>query len=450
MSFEREIIRELRNWRYDFMRKPLIIRGARQVGKTTTVKSFGKEFQHSIFLNLERSNHLEFFTEFQDIEDILEAILIRYNIQVIALNDTLLFIDEIQESPRAIQMLRYFYEDYPALKVIAAGSLLEFALKDVKSFPVGRVEYMYMYPLNFQEFLLATGQQAAYEQLRSDNISKTAIKVLMKFFHQYILIGGMPEAIKRYVADNSVLSLPRVYQSIWKTYRDDTMKYASGSAERKVIRHIMSTAHLYLDKRITYQNFGNSNYRSREVGEALKNLHDAMVIQLIYPTTDLEVPVRPDLKKSPRLQFLDTGIINHYMDMRIQLMAIDDLSYAYKGALLPHIITQEIMSLNKWGDQRINFWVRQKSQSSAEVDLVIPEGDLLIPVEIKSGKVGKLRSLHQFIDRCNHHYAVRVYGGEMNVEHHKTPAGKDYTLFNLPYCLGTQIYRLISDFVANN
>jgi hypothetical protein len=211
----------------------------------------------------------------------------------------------------------------------------------------------------------------------------------------------------------------------------------------------MSTAHLGLDSRIKFQNFGNSNYRSREVGEAFRNLDDAKVIQLIYPTTDTSPPILPDMKKSPRLQFLDTGLINHELNIQAEMLAMKDLNNAYKGAIIPHLVAQELMSLNTIKSVKPIFWVREKNQSSAEVDLVLQFNKMVIPIEIKSGKEGKLKSLHQFIEAAPHPYAVRMYAGKFSIEEHSTRSGKKYFLMNIPYYLTTKLNEYLSYFVSN-
>jgi len=267
----------------------------------------------------------------------------------------------------------------------------------------------------------------------------------------YTIIGGMPEIVKTYKETKSVADLPRVYESIWAAYKNDVEKYTSNNTERNVIRHIVNVAHLYVDQRIKFQNFGNSNYRSREVGEAFRNLDDAKIIQLIYPTTDLLTPVKPDIKKSPKLQFLDTGLVNHGLKIQGELLALNDLSYAYKGAILPHMVTQEIISLNIFDTKKPHFWVREKSQASSEVDLVYSYKNKVVPIEIKSGPSGKLKSLHEFVERTNHGYAIRLYAGEFNIEEHETPnLRKPYKLMNLPYYLGTKLPEYIGYFLDNH
>jgi len=444
LNFKRDISNRLDEWKNSLNRKPLILRGARQVGKTTLVNDFSKTFKNSI------SRDMRFFNDYSDVNTLKEALFFEYNILNSAIDTTLLFIDEIQESPIAIQLLRYFYEEIPELHVIAAGSLLEFALQKVKSFPVGRVEFLYLHPLNFSEFLSAIGQQQAVENLGQIPIKDFAHTTLLNLFNTYTIIGGMPEIVKTYLSNKSIAELPKVYESIWATYKNDVEKYAKNTTERNVMKHIMNVAHLYVDQRIKFQNFGNSNYRSREVGEAFRNLDAAKIIQLVYPTTDLEAPIKPDIKKSPRLQFLDTGLINHDLKIQAQLLAFQDLNTAYKGAIIPHMITQELISLNAINNQKPHFWVREKAQATSEIDLVLQHQEIMIPIEIKSGATGSLKSLHEFIERTNHHYAIRMYAGNFTIEEQHTPKqNKPYKLMNIPYYLGTKLPEYIDYFIKN-
>ncbi len=450
MNFKRHIYRDLSKWRTSAFRKPLIFRGARQVGKTTLVKQFASKYKHSILLNLEKKEDKYYFEEYDDVKTIVEMLFITKNIAYKSVGETLLFIDEIQESPKAIGLLRYFYEELPELHVISAGSLLEFVMKKVKSFPVGRVEYLYLHPMNFAEYLEAIEHKVAIEQLHKVPANPHSHHTFMKLFNDYAILGGMPEAIKVYLKNKSMADLPRIYESIWATYKNDVEKYTTNNTEKKVIKHIINTAPFYVDQRIKFQNFGNSNYRSREVGESMRNLNDAKIIQLIYPTTNVEIPAIPDLRKSPRLQFLDTGILNYSLGIQGQMLGVKDLSSAFKGAIIPHLITQELMSLSTFNDNKPNFWVRDKKQASSEVDLVFPYQNKLIPIEIKSGSSGSLKSLHQFVEQTNHPYAVRIYAGEFRIEKNITPKGTSYLLMNLPYYLGTKIPEYIQYFVENN
>lgn len=219
---------------------------------------------------------------------------------------------------------------------------------------------------------------------------------------------------------------------------------------RRIVRHILETAPLYIDQRIKFHGFGNSDYRSREVGEAFRTLEESRVLRLIYPTTDLEAPVKADLKKSPRLQLLDTGLVNHALGMQSQMLGMNDLNTAYRGAIVPHLVTQELISLSVLADRKPNFWVREKKQSSAEVDLLFASNERMIPIEIKSGSTGSLKSLHQFVEASGHPYAIRMYGGAFGVQKAKTPNGKQYLLMNLPYYLGARLPEYIEWFMKHH
>lgn len=448
MNFDRHLKSELLIWKEKDNRKPLLLRGARQVGKTTLVNEFSKSYSHYISLNLEKPNDLRYFQDYTDINKLGEALFINNNIAYGDRGKTLLFIDEIQESPEAIKLLRYFYEDIPNLHVIAAGSLLEHVMGTVTSYPVGRVDYLYLSPLNFLEYLSALGHNVALEQMDQVPINTTAHQTLQDLFHTYAIIGGMPEVVLNYLSSKNIADLPKVYESIWSTYKDDIKKYASNAPEARIIKYITDNAYLYIDQRIKFQNFGKSNYRSREVGEAFRNLNDAKIIQLIYPTVDTSLPIKPNLRKSPRLQFLDTGLINYELQIQAQMLAMNDLNTAYKGAIIPHLIMQELISLNTINYRKPHFWVRDKSQASAEIDIVVPYKDMLIPIEVKSGKVGTLKSLHEFVERVEHSFAIRMYAGKFSIEEHKTPnLKKTYFLMNLPYYLGTKLDAYMSYFI---
>jgi len=449
-NFKRHIYKNLTDWKKNPERKPLILRGARQVGKTTLIHEFANTYKNQIFLNLERNSDLEFLQKYNDATTLTEALFIKNNILPDEKKDTLLFIDEIQESEKAIGMLRFFHEDIPELHVVAAGSLLEHKIKKVHSFPVGRINYLFLHPLNFPEFLEAMGQDIANEHLKTIPVKKTAHQTLLDLFHIYAIIGGMPEIVKTYIATKSIASLPPVYESIWETYKNDIEKYAQNNSEMRVIRHIVNTAYLHFNRRIRYHNFGNSNYRSREVGEGFRSLDDAKIIQIIYPATSVVPPIIPDIRKSPKMQFLDTGILNFELKIQDELLSIDNLSTIYKGEIIPHLIFQELISMNSTSYKKPTFWVREKSQSSAEVDLLFPYRNMIIPVEIKSGSHGTLRSLHQFIEQTNHPYAVRMYAGEFFIEQAKTPSGKPYILMNIPYYLSTELEKYLQFFIENH
>jgi predicted AAA+ superfamily ATPase len=233
MIYQRKIYNKLQEWKISSRRKPLVLRGARQVGKSTLIREFSKEYECYIELNLERKEDVQLF-EIDNVKDIIEAALLRENISPSG-KSLLLFIDEIQESPKAIQLLRFFYEDFPDLHVICAGSLLEHALKEISSFPVGRIQQLVLHPFDFEEFLMAKGNHQILMLFDDSPIKELAHDVIIKLFHEYVIVGGMPEVVKTYVESNSFTSIQAVYEEIWETYKDDVEKYGRNNTEKKSI-----------------------------------------------------------------------------------------------------------------------------------------------------------------------------------------------------------------------
>ena len=436
--FFRTVLTELKKWSEKPDRKPLILRGARQVGKTTAVDIFAQEFNQYIYLNLEKPEDAHFFTENMPVEELIAAIFFSQNMEQ-GKGKSLLFIDEIQNSPEAVKMMRYFYESAKDLHVIAAGSLLETLIGRNISFPVGRVEYLFMNPLTFEEYLNATGEHEALKLLKEVPFPAYAHERMLKLFHIYTLIGGMPEIIKKYIERKDIVTLNPIFKNLLITYMDDVEKYARNDTVAKILRHAIQAAPYEAGKRIKFQGFGSSSYGSREMGEALKTLEKAMLITLIYPTTSIDPPLIPDYRKSPRLQFLDTGLINYFVGLQEYYFNLNDLSSFYQGILAEHIVGQELQAAFSRQLRNLSFWVREKKQSNAEVDFILPFKKYLIPIEVKSGKTGTLRSLHQFVNRVEHQYAVRLYSGRPEKTETVTPEKKKYTLLNLPYYLACNI-----------
>lgn len=440
---ERKLLQYLKDWMILDHKKPLLLRGARQVGKSTLVDMLGAFYSNYIQLNLEKTADTAFFTAYgDDVKVIMNAICLDRNIDL-KKGKTLLFIDEVQEVPKAISLLRYFYEELEGVDVITAGSLLEFALGDVPSFPVGRVEQLHIYPLDFEEFLLALGEHKSLELLQLIPIPDYANDKLMRLFQEYMMVGGMPEVVAAYVkSDKQVSTLSRVYASIWENYKADVEKYGKNSNEKKVLNHIISTAHTVRD-RITFNGFGASVYGSREVSEAFQKLQKAGIFSLIYPTTEMAPPILSNLKRKPKLQFLDTGLLNYAGNLFQELLSVNDLNSLYRGYVLNHMVFQEVISRNQFASVNPNFWVRESNTANAEVDLVLPWKQFLIPVELKSGSKGSLKSLHEFMDRCNHHIAFRLLANKYSKELVTTKTGKEFTLINLPYYCIANIQKWI-------
>jgi uncharacterized protein len=447
--FSRNIEDQLRRWKGNSDRKPLLLRGARQVGKTTAVKLFAESFRQFIYLNLEKSEDAKPFRDFDHIEKLVEALFFLKN-KDRSIKDTLIFIDEIQEEPQAVGLLRYFYEEFPELHVIAAGSLLETILDESVNMPVGRVEYLVMRPVSFNEFLGAMDESAAASQFDTVPLNDFAHDKLLQLFHTYALIGGMPQIVRHYAEHRDLGALTRIYESLIVSYINDVEKYARNASLTQIIRHCINAVYIEAGSRIKFQGFGSSMYGRREVGEALRTLEKAMLIHLVYPTVHTELPIRPDLKKSPRLQVLDTGMLNHFAGLQKSVLGATDLEVVYKGMIAEHIVGQEMLASRFEVLRGLSFWVRDKASSAAEIDYVIPYEDMLIPVEVKSTPTGALRSLHLFMDKVDHHFAVRCYPGQLRVDKIQTQNNKEYLLLNLPYYLVFKLEEYVAWFVTGH
>ena len=444
--FQRHILQELKKWRVKDTRKPLIIRGARQVGKTTVVRQFSVDFKEFIYLNLELPEDRKPFEEFSNFETLLQTLFFLKNKSLTDRGNTLIFIDEIQEVPDALQQLRYFYEDTPDIPVIAAGSMLESLFDPQISFPVGRVEYLVIQPASFSEFLGALGETAALQQLQTVPIAAFAHDSLLKLFRTYCLMGGMPEIVAHYAAHKDLAALTSIYESLLVSYLDDVEKYAREGSQVNYIRHAIRASFAEAGKRIKFQNFGNSTYKSREMGEALRALEKALLIHLVYPQTSPVLPLMPDVSKSPRLHVLDTGMLNYFVGLQHEILGTSDLNNVYQGMVTEHIVGQELLARQYSALRGLVFWVREKTTSTAEVDYLFSYKGKLIPIEVKSGATGTLRSLAIFMDVAPHNMAVRLYAGEILISTITTPESKTVNLLNLPYYLVSQIENYLEWF----
>jgi uncharacterized protein len=443
----RNIQVELEKWRASDNRKPLIIRGARQVGKTTVTHEFGKTFNQYIYLNLDKKEDAQIFDNYGKFSELVENIFFLKNKSIEKL-DTLLFIDEIQAMPEAINLLRYFYEDYPQLYVIAAGSLLETILDERVSIPVGRVEYKVMRPMAFNEYLSAMAEEQALAQYHKIPIDQFAHQKLLDLFRNYTLIGGMPEVVKVYAISRNLTKLSTIYESLLASYLNDVEKYARNSTMVQVIRHVIKAMGSEAGGRIVFERFASSNYKSREVGEAMRTLQKAFLLHLIYPSISTTFPLQNDHKKSPRLQILDTGLINFWAGIQKELVLAESIEAAYKGKIAEHIVGQELLAINHNVLTENHFWTREKKDADAEIDYIYGFEGKIFPIEVKSGATGILRSLHNYMDICPHIYAIRMYGGTISVNTLKTPKGKQFYLLNLPYYLTGKIEHYLEWFMA--
>lgn len=434
MNFTRDIEKKLLEWKDRQGHKPLILRGARQVGKTSVVNSFGKQFDNYLYASLENKDVLSVFDNRKNVEEVLTDLCVVLNVSR-KQGSTLLFLDEIQNSSIAVSQLRYFYEQLPAIHVIAAGSLLESMLDVHISFPVGRVEYLAMRPVSFREYLSASGLDAMRQRIEQDVTSANLFhSKLISEFNRYALIGGMPEIVKNYIEKHDVISLNRIYNTLLQGYKDDVEKYARNRTMTEVLRFILDSAWTNAGAQLSFANAGRNTYKSREVGEAFRTLEKAMLLELTYPTTSVKMPYIQNRNRSPKLFWLDCGLVNANANIQREVFSSTDLSAIWKGAFAEQVVAQELLTLDDDCMTKRKFWVNEKNNSTAEIDLLYQYQSLLIPIEVKSGHNSHLRSLHQFMEETDLPFAVRVWPEQLSLDNLKTIGkGKSFQLLNIPY-----------------
>jgi hypothetical protein len=403
------------------------------VGKTSLINEFGKEFDLYLPLNLEKKADREFFLTGAPVQEIFDSVLVSRGLPK-PTGRVLLFIDEIQYVPYAIQSLRYFYEDLPGIHVIAAGSLLETLLNRQISFPVGRAEYMALRPCTFSEFLGALGEGQLLDQLANISVHDLVHTRLMNLFKIYTLVGGMPEVVDNYRNNRDVIALADVFQTLLTGYRDDIEKYSPRDKLTPVIRHVINNGWAFAAQRITFEKFANSNYKSRDMAETFRILEKALLLELVYPTTETRIPLLKDLKKKPKLIWVDTGLVNFSSGIHIELFNSSNISDTWRGRIAEHIVAQEIIGAsNRFMEER-SFWVREAKNSQAEVDFIVGSSRFgLIPIEVKSGSASKLKSLHLFMEDSPANIAIRFWNNPERSDLVVLPGGKKFTLFSLPY-----------------
>jgi uncharacterized protein len=440
MKIKRHIEKEFLQWKNSGNRKPLILRGARQVGKTFVVDQFSKHFKHYISLNLERPRERRLFETVNTGKELFERILLYKGIHVDE-KETLLFIDEIQNSSEAIHSLRFLYEDLEHLRIIAAGSLLEvFARKEGFSFPVGRAQSRFMFPVNFREYLEQKNPPLAEKLINLDITWQTDLHdMLMAHFYEYAFIGGMPEAMTIFLETGSYSQLREVYDAIYMGYLEDVEKYAS-LAKSNYLAHVIEHAPVYAGDRVTYEKFGNSSYKSREMKEAFDTLEKALIVYRAKPSSSVGLPILEKLRKAPKLFFLDTGLVNFRIGFKEFFSDRQSLSIVYQGRIAEQVVAQEIIS-KTFHSPSLHFWIKEKGE--AEVDFLYPYKDLVIPIEVKSGAFGKLKSLFLFMEKSDHPYAIRVYSGVNRVDRLRLPSGKHFFLHSIPFYLLPRLDEII-------
>ncbi len=398
---ERTIESTLIDWKAQTFRKPLIIRGARQVGKTFSISRFGAAcFESLIKLDFERNRSIhKIFDQDLSARKILQDIEIFSETKIIP-GKTLLFFDEIQECERALLSLRYFYEEMPDCHVIAAGSMLEFALGKI-SFPVGRVSFEWMQPMTFFEFLNASGKNILAEQLPCiSNFKPVSEFVHQKILEQlkiYFLTGGMPEAVKRYCHAGSVSDSFAVQEEIFQAYLQSLIKY-NRRADIDSLDHIMRTIPSFVGNQVKYSRL-DPDRRIEKTKTSLQILEKALILQIIKSSNANSLPLSTGVSsKKFKPLFLDIGLMQYNSGVSaIEVIEAKDLSHVYQGALAEQFVGQEMYAAGGSENRKMYYWARDKKSSSAEIDYLYISDGTILPIEVKSGPKGKLKSLHLFL-----------------------------------------------------
>lgn len=391
---ERFISKKLLDWKTRPNRKPLILRGARQVGKTHTVLDFGRTYFKGNVHLVDLEKHPDWHRIFEKdlvAKRILSELEILVNARITPGTD-LLFIDEIQTCPRAIMALRYFYEEIPGLDVIAAGSLLEFAMKDI-SFPVGRVQLLNMFPMSFPEFLLATGKTMAVEVALSHATKQPdAIhNMLLEELRRYFFIGGMPECVNTFVQTGKIRDAFEVQADLVNTLRQDFSKYAPYS-DARCLNSVLSAAAKHVGHQIKYSQLAEG-FSNPTIKKAFDLLGLAQVIRKVPATSPAGLPLGAAASERKfKALMLDVGLMQHLCGLPVDVeFAKTDLLSIYQGALAEQFVGQELVAA---GQSELYYWAREAKSSSAEVDYLIVKDGTIHPIEVKSGASGKLKSLH--------------------------------------------------------
>ena len=410
----RKIDSDLLSWMQEPDRKPLLLRGARQVGKSSAVRYLAKQFDYFLEINFELDKNARDLFAKDDLspQKLCQELAAIYETPIIP-GRTLLFLDEIQSSPSAISSLRFFYERYSDLHIIAAGSLLEFALQALPSFGVGRIRSMFMYPMNFFEFLNACNHQLLLQAIQnadcknplSEQMHKKIIELLKKFF----ILGGMPEVISAYVYKNDLLSCQRILDDLIISLRSDFSKY-SDKAPVLQISAVFDSVAAQMGKKFIFANV-SKDYSHRQLKEGLELLKmSGLVIPVIHSAANgIPLGAEIDIKKQ-KILLLDTGIFQRLLGLPLSdLLISDDFTLINKGNIAELFTGLELLKSSSCYEQKnLYYWHRENKSSNAEVDYVIQAGKNIIPIEVKSSTKGAMQSMRLFLEEKDPPFGIRT------------------------------------------
>lgn len=411
---KRDIEKYLTEWKNRKDRKVLLVRGARQVGKTYSVRSLGKKFDNYLEVNFEENKDIHsFFSNTLSPQNIIKNLSLYFQHSIVP-GKTLLFFDEIQANPDAIRSLRFFYEKMPELHLVAAGSLLEFALTEISSFGVGRIESFFMYPMNFFEYLNAIGAKDLVQLIKDSGIDKPINDIIhnkiFDYLKTYQIIGGLPEVIQSYVNGKDIVQCQSILDNLILGYTDDFAKYKQTSSPL-VLDEVFKSIALQAGNKFKYSNI--SKDKSSTYKTALDLLVKAGIAYKIYHTSARGLPLGAQIKNNKfKVVMFDTGIYQRVSKLDLSSYVIEDYNTLInKGALAELYVCDELIST---GNPRVRpevfYWHREKRGSNAEIDYVISVAGKIIPIEVKAGTRGAMQSLHLFLKERNLNMGVRFSG----------------------------------------
>ena len=413
MYLERKIDKELESWKQSSKRKPLILRGARQVGKSSAVKNFTKKFDNFIEINFdENPAYKKIFDTELNIVEICEKLSVISNTPIIG-GKTLLFFDEIQSCIPAISSLRYFYEKMPDLHVIAAGSLLEFALSEIPSFGIGRVRSLFMYPFSFEEFLLANKESSLLNVLNNATTGKEFSDIfhqkLKNYLKKFLIIGGMPEAVNTYITTGNLLEVQQVLDDLTQSIEADFAKYKDRVSSARV-REVFSAIVQQVGYKFTYT-YPNATLNNSQIKEALELLKMAGLVYSVTHSAANGIPLGAEINvKKQKYLIFDTGIFQRILGLNIaNLLIEDDFNIINKGNIAELFVGLELLkNTSCYEKSYLYYWQREAQNSQAEIDYVIQKQEKIIPIEVKAGTKGAMQSLYLFLEEKKSAYGIRL------------------------------------------
>lgn len=419
MYIERYIDALLLEWKNSSSLKPLLLRGARQVGKSWAVKHLGESFTYYLEVNFEKRPDIkDVFERVHEVHDLANNLSLLYNVPVVA-GQTLLFLDEVQDCPAAIKSLWAFKEDFPELHVVAAGSLLEFALQDLPSFGVGRIRSLFVYPFSFDEFLVAEGKSSWLEAKQQADNEKPLLMPLhndiVQHYRTFFMVGGMPASVAAWVTTHDYRNCQTELDDIQLTYYDDFKKYAK-KVDPTLLRNTLQSVILQIGNKFTYSKVDGS-YRAEEVKKALKLLSDAGIVKRVSHTAANGLPLGAEVnEKFRKYIYLDSALLLRILDMDLGgARQLTDLIVAgtaedlvNKGGLAEMVLGWELIKYNNPRSQHdLYYWENTADGTRSEVDYIIARDMKVLPIECKSGTSGKMKSLHLFMHNKHLTDAIR-------------------------------------------